>query len=166
YADPEGVTPDALEPLIQRNLTFYVREEMLGDPADAETGFLLRTSIVDELDPDLAEVLSGADGRHRLRELADDGLLIEVDADRGRFGYPELLRSVLRAELRLRMPAEIDRLHALVAGWYADHERPLEAMRHARTARDWTLLVELLSRHWIGLLVDHSAELRELADAV
>ena len=60
------------------------------------------------------------------------------------------------------MPA----LHATAAGWYAGHGYPVEAVRHAQAARDWSLAARLLSDHWVDLdLGGQAATARELLAA-
>ena len=40
---------------------------------------------------------------------------------------------------------------AAAAGWHADHGYPVEAVRHAQAAQDWSLAARLLADHWVGL---------------
>lgn len=167
YAEPDRVTTAELTALVLRNLTFYVREELLTDPADDETGFLLRTSIVDILTPGLASALSGEpDCRRRLTSLAADTILVDASHTCERLSYPTVLREVLRGEQRRRLPSETGSLHSRAARWYAEHGQALLAMRHAHLAENWPLLSELLVRHWIRLVLDHSRELRDLLAAI
>ena len=47
--------------------------------------------------------------------------------------------------------------------WFAGHEFPVEAVRHAQAARDWGLAARLLADHWPGLhLGGQAATIHEL----
>jgi len=45
----------------------------------------------------------------------------------------------LRTTLRRTAPAELLRLHAAAASWYAQHGDPIEAVRHAQAAGQWNV---------------------------
>ena len=63
-------------------------------------------------------------------------------------------------------PGGLATLHAAAAGWYAGHGYPVEAVRHAQAARDWSLAARLLSDHWVDLdLGGQAATAHELLTA-
>jgi LuxR family maltose regulon positive regulatory protein len=134
---------------------YLLGEVLLFQPAEVRD-LLLRTCILDRVNGELADLLTGrSDGDRLLHELAEaNALVVAVDVARTSFRYHQLLLDLLRLDLRRELPAEIDRLHGTAARWYADHGQVVDAIRHARLAGDWGLACELLGRHWVQLLLD------------
>ncbi len=87
-----------------------------------------------------------------MQQLEEAGaFVVSLDARRSWFRYHQLFADLLQLELRARASAELPALHDTAAGWYADHGYPVEAVRHAQAARNWSLAARVLSDHWIGL---------------
>ncbi len=124
----------------------YVREELLaGMPADALT-FLIDTSILDELSPELCDVvLDRAGSGLALRAAAAANLLV-APLDRGhtRYRCNPLLREVLQAELSRRDGAHAARLHLAAAQWFGEHGEVEQALHHARAGGDLASVGRLL----------------------
>jgi LuxR family maltose regulon positive regulatory protein len=129
---------------------YLISEVVARQPAETLL-FLLRTSIAERVNGDLAEALTGAaSGSHTLRELARrDAFVSRVAEEEGWYRYHRLFADVLRAELHRRLPGEASRLHRVAAGWHARHGTPLEAVRHAVEAGDWALAAEVVGEHWL-----------------
>jgi LuxR family transcriptional regulator, maltose regulon positive regulatory protein len=147
---------------------YLVSEVLSGYPADTQA-FLLRTSLVDRLNGELADVLSGTtSAHHTLHELArSEGFVEARDSSGGWFRYHRLFGEVLRAELRRRLPDEVDALHAAASRWFADHGYPFDAVRHAIAASDWRLAAEVVGQHWLACVLDGSGGvLRDLANKI
>jgi LuxR family maltose regulon positive regulatory protein len=149
-----------------RAVSDYLMSEVVNGYAEDTLLFLLRTSIVERLNGELAEALAGSAGREQsLRELERiEGFLEALDSSGTWFRYHPLFAEVLRAELRHRLPDELPALHSAASDWYARNGRPLEAVRHAVAACDWQLSAEVIGSRWLVCLVRGSgAMLRELA---
>jgi LuxR family maltose regulon positive regulatory protein len=147
---------------------YLISEVVARQPADT-LHFLLRTSITERLSGDLAEALTGkASGSHNLRELERrDVFVSRVGEADGWYRYHRLFADVLRAELRRRLPGEAPRLHRIAAAWHARHGTPLEALRHAVEAGDWTLAAEVLGGHWlVFVLRGGGAGLHEVVERI
>jgi LuxR family transcriptional regulator, maltose regulon positive regulatory protein len=129
---------------------YLISEVVARQPPDT-LHFLLRTSVAERMTGDLADALTGAaSGSHRLRELARRDVFVSpVGGEGGWYRYHRLFADVLRAELHRRLPGEAPRLHRIAAAWHAHHGTPLEALRHAIEARDWTLAAVVLGDHWL-----------------
>jgi LuxR family transcriptional regulator, maltose regulon positive regulatory protein len=114
---------------------------------------LLRTSVLDRVNGELADLLTGGSGGERvLQELEQAGAFVfALDAGRSWFRYHQLFADLLQLELRGSAPAALPALHTAAAGWYAQHGYPVEAVRHAQAAEDWALAARLLADHWVGL---------------
>ncbi len=131
----------------------YLISEVVARQPSARLLFMLRTSIAERVSGGLAEELTGtAGGSHTLRELAGRDAFVSPAGD-GWYRYHPLFADVLRAELRRRLPGEAPRLHRIAARWHARHGAPLEAVRHAVEAGDWTLAAEVVGDHWLVFLL-------------
>jgi LuxR family transcriptional regulator, maltose regulon positive regulatory protein len=133
---------------------YLISEVVARQPAET-LFFLLRTSIPERVNGELAEALTGAaSGSHTLRELARrDAFVTGVEEPGGWYRYHPLFADVLRAELRRRLPGEAPRLHRIAAAWHARSGTPLEAVRHAVEAGDWKLAAEVVGEHWLALVL-------------
>jgi LuxR family transcriptional regulator, maltose regulon positive regulatory protein len=137
----------------ERTVAEYLLAEVLDRQSEAARRLLLRTSILDRVNGELADLLTGGAGGERvLQRLEEAGaLVVSLDAGRSWFRYHQLFADLLQLELRGSDPAALPGLHDAAAGWYAGHGYPVEAVRHAQAAGDWGLAARVLSDHWAGL---------------
>jgi LuxR family transcriptional regulator, maltose regulon positive regulatory protein len=152
-----------------RAVTDYLMSEVVSGYDEDTLFFLLRTSIVDRLNGELADALAGGSaGEHSLRELERaNGLVEALDSSGTWFRYHPLFGAVLRAELRRRLGDELPALHSEASVWFAQHGQPLEAVRHAVAASDWRLAADVIGAEWLGCVIQGSgATLRELASEI
>ena len=136
-----------------RTVAEYLLAEMLDrQPPDVQD-LLLRTSLLDRVNGELADLLTGDSGGERiLQQLEEAGaFVISLDARRSWFRYHQLFADLLQLELRGSAAAELPALHDAAAGWYAGHGYPIEAVRQAQAAQNWALAARVLSDQWIGL---------------
>ena len=149
----------------ERTVAEYLLAEVLDRQPAPVRRLLLRTSVLERVNGELADLLTGDTGGERvLQDLADaNALVVPLDPARSWFRYHPLLADLLALELRRSAPGEIDRLHRAAAGWLAEHKQPAEAVRQAEAAGDWGLAARLLSDFWPGLYLDgQSAVAHEL----
>jgi LuxR family transcriptional regulator, maltose regulon positive regulatory protein len=137
----------------ERTVAEYLLAEVLERQPEQVRRLLLRTSGLDRVNGELADLLTGASGGERvLQDLEEaNAFVVSLDAARSWFRYHHLFAELLQLELRRTQPAEVAALHQLAAGWLAGHGYPVEAIRHAQAARDWGLAARLLAGHWPGL---------------
>jgi LuxR family maltose regulon positive regulatory protein len=137
----------------ERTVAEYLLAEVLERQPEPVRRLLLRTSVLERVNGELADLLAGGSGGERvLQELEQAGAFVAaLDARRSWFRYHQLFADLLQLELRGSAPAELPALHEAAAGWYADHGYPAEAVRHAQAAQDWDLAARVLSDHWVGL---------------
>ena len=116
----------------------YLRSELGPVLDDGDLTVLTRTSVLDIVEPYLAEHVSDRpDATERLRRLARANLLVgEVAGEQASFRYHRLLRDHLAAELDRREPGAEAGLHRRAAAWYADAGRPELAIEHAIASGD------------------------------
>lgn len=138
----------------------YLLTEVLDRQDEGVHQFLLRTSVVDRITPDLAVTLTGdARAGERLYALERRGIfLVEMDDD-GSYRYHALFGALLRARLRLRDRALFVALHRKAALWHLANDMPRQAEEHARAAGEWRLVGRLVLRRWLdGTLDGHRLE--------
>jgi LuxR family maltose regulon positive regulatory protein len=140
----------------ERMVAEYLLAEVLERQPEAVTRLLLRTSILERVSGPLADRLTGGSGSERiLWELEDSGaFVVAVDSERSWFRYHHLFADLLALELRRTAPQELPVLHTIAAEWLAEHEHPVEAIRHAQAAENWELATRLLMDSWYGLYLD------------
>jgi LuxR family transcriptional regulator, maltose regulon positive regulatory protein len=150
----------------ERTVADYLIEEVLHHQPVGVRDFLLRTSVVDELEPDLADALTGRrDSAQALRLLErSNAFLVPLDEHHQRYRYHPMFQELLRNQLRYHMPDAFALAHRRAARWFAGHGMPASAVGHAVAAGDVTAAAELVCEHWLSLIVHGEAQ--ELADWV
>ena len=132
----------------ERTVADYLVAEVLGRlPARLRT-FVLQTSVVDRLDAGLADALTGdSDGPTALDALARSGApFVALDRGHGWYRCHQLFAELCRHQLAVEAPETVPELHARAARWYARHDEPAEAVRHALLATDWDFLADHVVR--------------------
>jgi LuxR family transcriptional regulator, maltose regulon positive regulatory protein len=143
-----------------RTVAEYLLAEMLErQPAEVQQ-LLLRTSLLDRVNGELADLLTGRPGSERiLLDLEDaNAFVVSLDPARTSFRYHHLFADLLRLELRRRLPEELPMLHRLAAKWFGDHGAFVDAIRHTQAAGDWAEAARLLADHSFGMALDGQAQ--------
>jgi LuxR family maltose regulon positive regulatory protein len=143
-----------------RTVAEYLIAEMLErQPADVQD-LLLRTSLLDRVNGELADVLTGRPGSERiLLELEDANAFVEsLDPERTWFRYHHLFGDLLRLELRRTLPEQVPVMHRRAAGWFTSQGQVVEAIRHTQAAGDWPEAARLLADHSFSLTLDGQAQ--------
>ena len=122
------------------NVAEYLMSEVLATQPPATREFLLRTCLVDELQPGLVEALTGVHCDSRvLRFLAHGNSFVElVQGCEDRYRYQPLFREFLRSQLAFERASLVPELHGAAADWYAQNGQLPSAIRHAALGEDWT----------------------------
>jgi LuxR family transcriptional regulator, maltose regulon positive regulatory protein len=140
----------------ERMVAEYLLAEVLDRQRDEVRRLLLRTSILERVNGELADLLTGGSGGERvLQDLEEaNAFVVSLDARRSWFRCHQMFAGLLALELRRTAPREVTALHRAASGWFAGHGFAVEAVRHAQAARDWGLAARLLAGHWPGLYLD------------
>ena len=149
----------------ERTVAEYLLAEVLDRQSEPVRRLLLRTSILERVSGPLADALTGGSGGERtLQDLEEtNAFVVALDAARSWFRYHHLFADLLQLELRRTAPDEVTALHQAATSWFAGHGHPVEAVRHAQAAGDWSLASRLLADHWPGLqLGGQAASVHEL----
>jgi LuxR family transcriptional regulator, maltose regulon positive regulatory protein len=154
HADPERFVAEFSG--TDRAIGEYLMAEMLeGQPSEVQS-MMLRTSLVDRMNGELADLLAGRSGSEQmLLELEDaNAFVVSLDTQRTWFRYHHLLADFLRLELRRTSADEVSDLHRRAARWFAEHGDVVEAVRHTQAAGDWPDAARLLADHLFSLTLD------------
>ena len=133
----------------------YLLKELLTRQDAAIQRFMLRTSVVGRLTPDLAEVLTEDPAvSRRLGELERNGVFLAELEDRTWYRYHSLFATLLEARLRQQHRALADDLHRRATAWFIANDMPGEAEVHARAAGDWPTVGRLAADRWVARTLD------------
>ena len=143
-----------------RTVAEYLIAEMLERQRPDVQDLLLRTSLLDRVNGELADVLTGRPGSEPiLLGLADaNAFVVPLDPERTWFRYHHLFGDLLRLELRRTLPAEVPALHRRAAGWFTARGQVVQAIRHTQAAGDWPEAARLLADHSFSLALDGQAQ--------
>ena len=143
-----------------RTVAEYLLAEMLERQPDDVQHLLLRTSLLDRVNGELADLLTGRPGSERILLSLEDAnaFVVSLDPERTWFRYHHLFGDLLRLELRRTLPEQVPALHLRAAGWFAQHGQVVEAIRHTQAAGDWPDAARLLADHSFSLTIDGQAQ--------
>ncbi|QXC60654.1 LuxR C-terminal-related transcriptional regulator [Aquihabitans sp. G128] len=131
----------------------YLHDELLTGIDLAERRRLLQVSVVDQLNGDLVDAISGTeDGAAWLRSVAEENqLLIALDRT-GTFRFHHLLRDLLRLEAATELRGELPELHTRAAEWLELHGELDAAIAHLIAAGDAPAAARILRIRGVELL--------------
>ncbi len=136
-------------------VTSYLVDEVLNAQPACTRDFLLRTSILNQVNADLARELSDDErATDMLPGLAQANAFVRP-VGHGWYRYHSLFAAVLRLKLRRECPGQVPELHRRAAQWYQQNGSLSEAVRHAGESGDWTFAARIaLDELAIGQLIE------------
>ena len=139
-----------------RTVAEYLIAEMLERQPDDVKDLLLRTSVLDRVNGELADLLTGRPGSDRILLALENANAFVVSLDPGRtwFRYHHLFADLLRLELRRTLPEKVPALHRLAADWFIRHGQVVDAIRHTQAAGDWPRAARLLADYSFSMTLD------------
>src|SRR4029077_4100931 len=144
----------------ERTVAEYLLAEMLErQPPDVQD-LLLRTSLPDRVNGELADLLTGRPGSERiLLDLEDANAFVEsLDPGRTWFRYHHLFADFLQLELRRTLPAQVPVLHRRAAEGVIRQGQWAEAVGHTQAAGAWADAARLLADQSFSLMLDGQAQ--------
>lgn len=134
-----------------RHLSEYLVEEVLGREPPERQEFLLLTSILDRLNAERCNALTGrSDSADLLRQLQSSSQFVrQVGADGAWYAYHDLLRDLLREQLRQRRSTRWEELHRVAAAAALADSDPADAIHHSIEAGDLETAASTISAWWI-----------------
>lgn len=158
----ERKTPEERQSFIQSitatidtDLFSFLAEEVLDQQNDRVREFLVCTSILQQISPELAERLAGVnDGGRMLADLEQRGLFTyRLDSAEGRYRYHGLFREFLERHLTTeRSQGEVVGLHIHAASYFETHQQWPEAIHHYLRAGLHPQAARLIARYGEGLV--------------
>ncbi|HJY97959.1 MAG TPA: AAA family ATPase, partial [Streptosporangiaceae bacterium] len=144
----------------ERTVAEYLLAEMLDRQSPEVQDLLLRTCLLDRVNGELADLLTGRPGSERiLLDLEDANAFVEsLDPGRTWFRYHHLVADFLRLELRRTLPDQVPALHRRAAGWFTVHGQVADAIRHTQAAGDWAEAARLQADQSFSLTLDGQAQ--------
>ena len=132
---------------LERSVADYLAGEVLAGQSPQTRQFLLRTSLVQRVNGDLADALTGRrDGRLTLVELErDQAFVTALGSERRWYRYHPLLADMLRRQIEVQHPDVVSELHERAASWFARNGEPVDAVRHAVAAKNWPLVGTMMT---------------------
>ncbi len=143
----------------------FLLAEVLKRQPEATQDLLLRISVLDRFNPDLANTLTGrADSARILADLHRENAFVE-QLGHSWYRLHPLFGEILRAHLCVRRPGLAPELHRRAARWLRQAGSLPEALAHGAAAGDWDFTAAALvddlaiGRFFTGLRSDDLAEL-------
>lgn len=132
----------------------YLAEDVFAGQPQEIRGFLLQTSILDQLTPTACDAICDRnDSAERLASIERANLfLMPLDENRSAYRYHSLFADFLRGQFKRTDPAGFARLHRLASDWFLRTGRPIPAINHAFHGGDLAYAISLLDRHADDLL--------------
>ncbi len=128
----------------------FLAEEILNKQPEVLQQFLLKTSIVDRFNPELAEAITGcADSFSLLQDLEKRGLfVVPLDEYRRWYRYHPFFAEFLRHQLKQETASEqlID-LHQRAHDWWLGQNQVQEALSHALVVQNLGLIEQTLTEY-------------------
>ena len=137
-----------------RTISEYFEDTLATEPVEV-VDFLLKTSILDQMNGSLCSAVAGiTDGASILEALErEQFLLVPLDEHGHWYRYHHLLREFLVDRLRTRMGDQIQDLHRRAYRWYAAREMWSEAVHYAIAAGDFPLAIEFIENCAMSMVV-------------
>ncbi len=144
----------------ERMVAEYLVAEMLERQPDDVQQLLLRTSLLDRVNGELADLLTGRQDSERILLSLEDAnaFVVSLDPERTWFRYHHLFGDLLRLELRRMLPEQVPALHRRAAEWFIQHGQAADAIRHTQATGDWPDAARLLADHSFSLTMDGQAQ--------
>ena len=136
-----------------RTISEYFEDTLATEP-EPVVDFLLKTSILDQMNGSLCSAVAGtSDGASMLDTLErDQFLLVPLDEHGNWYRYHHLLRGFLLDRLRAKMPDQLPEIYRRAYRWYSARELWSEAVQYAIAAEDYPLALEYIENCAMALV--------------
>jgi len=137
-----------------QQLTDYLADNVLSLQERELQTFLLQTSVLNRLSPDLCNHITGrGDAREVLLDLEQAGLFLRsLDSYGQWYKYHTVFADFLRAHIGRTNPEAVRRVHRQAADWFETHELPEYALDHLVALGDHERAARVLDR-WAAQLI-------------
>ncbi|WP_338693889.1 LuxR C-terminal-related transcriptional regulator [Streptomyces sp. Q6] len=129
----------------------YLVEEVLDLQTSEMRQLLLKTSVLDRINAELAAELAGDGGGRLFADLVRESSFLQP-LGHGWYRCHQMFADVLRTCLRHEAPGLVAPLHRRAAAWLGEHGLLADAVRHLLAAGDWDETARLVVH---GLAIGH-----------
>jgi LuxR family maltose regulon positive regulatory protein len=132
-----------------RYIIDYLVDEVLAQRPSGTKDFLLKTSILERMNAQLCDTVTGEnDGKKMLSALDQANLfIVPLDNRRHWYRYHRLFADLLRQRLEESYPpSEITSLHQLASRWYEENNYLFESIEHSLAAEDYENAIRLIEQ--------------------
>jgi LuxR family transcriptional regulator, maltose regulon positive regulatory protein len=138
----------------------YLGDELLDRQPEAVQQFLLHTSILERLNADLCDAITGTDNSRAVLEHLERShfYVVALDDKRQWYRYHHLFADFLQHRLRMKYPQRVKELHQQASLWFERNGLQAEAIGHALAAGNHEHAAELV-QDIAELLIWRRAEL-------
>ncbi|MBZ0211340.1 MAG: LuxR C-terminal-related transcriptional regulator [Hyphomicrobium sp.] len=128
-----------------RTISEYFEDTLATEPEEV-VDFLLKTSILEQMNGSLCSAVAGTSEEAAILEALEreQFLLVPLDESGNWYRYHNLLREFLLDRLRTRMGDQLQDLHRRACRWYAARQMWSEAVHYAIAAGDYPLALEFI----------------------
>jgi LuxR family maltose regulon positive regulatory protein len=118
------------------NIANYLTEQVLSELPEDERSFLIQTSILDRLNGDVANAVTGrSDGWLMLEQLHERNLFLEPqEGERSWFRFHAVFLEYLRDQLKKHHADTLADMHERAARWFESRGHIRRALSHAQVA--------------------------------
>jgi LuxR family maltose regulon positive regulatory protein len=143
-----------------RFILSYLTEQVLNQQPEEIQHFLLQTSILEKLNGDLCDAVSGRSDSHILLEqlFKANLFLIPLDDEGQWYRYHHLFADLLRDFQKAFQKEITAELHRRASRWYVQAGMSNEAIQHAVAAEDYAMTVDLLESHAMEMIMQGYAK--------
>ncbi|WP_042384297.1 LuxR C-terminal-related transcriptional regulator [Streptacidiphilus melanogenes] len=130
----------------QSTIADFLTNEVFATQSPETQDLLLRTCILDQVHPDLADALTGRrDGARILADLHRANAFV-TPVGHSWYRHHPLFAEIVRIRLHVWQPGLERELHARAARWLGEQGQTVSALAHAAEAEDWEFAATLLIR--------------------
>lgn len=131
---------------------FFLQDVLFRQPQDIRD-FLLRTSILERLDAEVCNALTGQqDSQRKLRECENRGLfLLAMDEEQKSYRYHPLFAEFLKRELRQTNEELMLQLHMVASEWLIQAGDYVGAFNQAFATKDYLRAAEIIDTYHVEI---------------
>jgi len=137
-----------------RYILDYLMEEVFGQQSEKRQEFLLCTVVLERMNGELCEAVSGQHGGQATLEAleADNLFIVPLDDERSWYRYHHLFADLLNSLLQQQYsPEAIRTLHRAASQWFQEKGFLEDALEHALIAQDYERAAEMIETHLVAL---------------
>jgi len=138
----------------QRNVLCYLTDEVFVPQPTAVQDFLLATSVLERMNADLCDAVTGQNNGQAMLEQLDAAnlFLLTIDEQEKWYRYYHLFADLLRYHLQHTCPEREPELHLRACTWYEQHGMIVEAVTHALASGSMERAADIIEKHTWSLV--------------